>query len=161
MQPVASLAEQIYRKWVEDNRAYVAKISNGRLGYVHIRDMSEQALTQLYLDLDAENRAREGVVIDIRNNNGGFVNAYALDVLSRRPYLTMTNRGGPAGPARTALGQRSLELPTDPGGESALAFRRRGFHGRLSHAEARQSGGRADRRLDHLHGLDGPDRRHA
>ena len=112
VRPVASLAEPIYRKWVEDNRAYVAKASSGRLGYVHIRDMSEQALTQLYLDLDAENRAREGVVIDIRNNNGGFVNAYALDVLARRPYMTMTTRGGPAGGARTVLGQRSLELPT-------------------------------------------------
>jgi len=112
VQPVASLADEIYRKWVEDNRAYVARISNNRLGYVHIRDMSEQALSQLYLDLDAQNRAREGVIIDIRNNNGGFVNAYALDVLARRPYLTMTNRDGPPGSARTVLGQRSLELPT-------------------------------------------------
>jgi tricorn protease len=112
VRPVASLADQIYRKWVEDNRAYVAKISNGKLGYVHIRDMSEQALTQLYIDLDAENRARSGVVIDIRNNNGGFVNAMALDVLTRKPYLTMTNRDGVPGSARTVLGQRSLELPT-------------------------------------------------
>jgi len=112
VRPVGSLADQIYRKWVEDNRAYVAKISNGRLGYVHIRDMSDQALTQLYLDLDAGNRATDGVVVDVRNNNGGFVNAYVLDVLARRPYLTMTNRGGPSGAARTVLGQRSLELPT-------------------------------------------------
>jgi C-terminal processing protease CtpA/Prc len=112
VQPVASLSEQIYRKWVEDNRAYVAKISNGQLGYVHLVDMSEAALAQLYVDLDEENRSRKGVVIDIRNNNGGFVNAYALDVLTRRPYLTMTDRGGPPASARTALGQRSLELPT-------------------------------------------------
>jgi Tol biopolymer transport system component/C-terminal processing protease CtpA/Prc len=112
VKPVGSLAEQTYRDWVEKNRAYVAKVSGGKLGYVHMRDMSDTALTQLYLDLDAENRAKAGVVIDIRNNNGGFVNAYALDVLARRPYMTMTNRGGPEGPARTVLGQRSLELPT-------------------------------------------------
>ncbi len=102
----------LYRAWVQQQRDYVNKISNGRLGYVHIIDMSEQALNQLYLDLDAENQSKEGVVVDIRNNNGGFVNAYALDVLSRKPYLTMTGRGMPGGPARTQLGQRTLELPT-------------------------------------------------
>jgi tricorn protease len=112
VRPSGSIAEQLYRQWVEDNRAYVAKVSGGKLGYIHMRDMSAQALTQLYLDLDADNRAKDGVVIDVRNNNGGFVNAYALDVLARRPYMTMTNRGAPPGPARTALGQRSLELPT-------------------------------------------------
>src|SRR5262249_13955900 len=46
----------LYRRWVEDNRGYVARISNGRLGYVHMSDMSFGALTQLYIDLDAENQ---------------------------------------------------------------------------------------------------------
>jgi tricorn protease len=101
-----------YRDWVERNRAYVARASNGRLGYVHLPDMSAASLDQLYFDLDVENRGREGVVIDIRNNNGGFVNAYALDVFARRPYLLMTSRGRAPVPARSQLGQRALERPT-------------------------------------------------
>jgi tricorn protease len=102
----------LYRQWVREQRAYVGKISNGRLGYVHMNDMGEESLNQLYIDLDAENQNKEGVVVDVRNNNGGFVNPYALDVLSRKSYLTMINRGLPGAPARAQLGQRSLELPT-------------------------------------------------
>jgi len=114
VQPITQTAERalLYRDWIESNRAFVEKVSGGRLGYVHIRDMSAGALRQLYLDLDADNRAKDGVVIDVRHNNGGFVNVYAIDVLARRGYLTMTPRGLPASPARTSLGQRSLELPT-------------------------------------------------
>jgi Tol biopolymer transport system component/C-terminal processing protease CtpA/Prc len=102
----------MYRRWVEENRAYVARVSGGKLGYVHMFDMGSGSLSQLYVDLDAENHGREGVIIDIRNNNGGFVNAYALDVFSRRPYMTMTPRGSGSAPARTLLGQRALESPT-------------------------------------------------
>lgn len=102
----------LYRQWVEQNRAYVAKASGGRLGYVHMFDMSDVALNQLNIDLDTENHARDGVVIDVRNNNGGFVNMYALDVFARKNYLTMTSRGGPSAPGRSVLGQRALGAPT-------------------------------------------------
>jgi tricorn protease len=37
---------------------------------------------------------------------------YAIDVLARKSYFTMTVRGGAKTPSRTVLGQRSLELPT-------------------------------------------------
>jgi tricorn protease len=101
-----------YRAWVESRREYVNRVSGGRLGYVHMYDMGEGSLRQLYADLDAEQQGREGVVVDVRNNNGGFVNPYALDVLSRRPYLHMQDRGQVTIGARGALGQRALELPT-------------------------------------------------
>ena len=114
IRPVNTATEKglLYRKWVEENREYVAKISGGRLGYVHMFDMGSGSLSQLFVDLDTENHSREGVVVDVRNNNGGFVNAYAIDVFARRGYMTMTRRGFPASPARTNLGQRALEAPT-------------------------------------------------
>jgi Tol biopolymer transport system component/C-terminal processing protease CtpA/Prc len=114
VRPVNGVTERglMYRQWVERNRAYVAKASNGRLGYAHMFDMSPASLNQLHIDLDAENYAKDGVVIDLRNNSGGFVNVYAIDVLARRGYLTMTLRGASAAPARTVLGQRALNRPT-------------------------------------------------
>lgn len=102
----------LYRQWVNDRRAYVERISGGKLGYVHIADMGDASLAQLYIDLDAQNQGREGVVIDVRNNNGGYINGYALDVFTRRNYLLMTARDRFPVPSRQNLGQRALGLPT-------------------------------------------------
>jgi C-terminal processing protease CtpA/Prc len=77
-----------------------------------MQDMSQNSLNQLYIDLDTENRTREGVVIDVRNNNGGFVNPYAIDVFARRGYLQFTPRDFGTAPGRSVLGQRALEKPT-------------------------------------------------
>lgn len=107
-----ALKSLLYDEWIEKNRAYVDKLSGGRLGYVHMQSMGYDSFLRLAAELDADNMTREGVVFDIRNNNGGFVNAYALDILSRQHYLEMTFRGWPKGNARTILGQRSLERPT-------------------------------------------------
>lgn len=114
VKPISTGAEKnlLYRQWVEENRAYVAKVSGNKVGYVHLPDMGQGTLNQLYIDLDVENQGKDAVVVDIRNNNGGFINPYVIDVLSRRGYLTMKERGLWNVPARAALGQRSLEKPT-------------------------------------------------
>ncbi|MEY2903347.1 MAG: hypothetical protein RLY89_2453, partial [Bacteroidota bacterium] len=114
IKPVNTPTEKalLYKQWVKENRDYVAKISNGRLGYLHMIDMGQGSLDQLHLDIDAQNHSRDGVVVDIRNNNGGFVNAYAIDVLSRKGYMSMQPRGLTSAPARLQLGQRALDAPT-------------------------------------------------
>ncbi len=102
----------LYRAWVDSRRAYVEKVSGGKLGYVHLAAMGDPDLAQLYLDLDAQNQAKEGVVVDVRNNNGGYVNGRVIDVFARKNYLMMTPRDGSTMPGRQALGQRALGLPT-------------------------------------------------
>ena len=114
VQPVSSTAAVglLYRQWVEERRAMVDRLSGGKLGYVHIADMSDASLQQLYIDLDAQNEAKQGVVVDVRNNNGGYVNGYALDVFTRKNYLLMSPRDFSPVPSRQNLGQRALGLPT-------------------------------------------------
>jgi tricorn protease len=108
-----SVEEQLrYRAWVTGRRAYVERISGGRLGYVHLYDMGPDSLSKFYADLDVQNRAKAGVVVDVRNNTGGFVDPYALDVLTRREYLTFKSRFGYDPPERTSLGQRVLDRPS-------------------------------------------------
>ena len=154
MRPTSQAAEKalIYRAWVEANREYVLKVSGGRLGYVHMINMSAAALDQLYVDLDADNHARDGVIMDIRNNSGGFVNAYALDVFARGPVSPDVEHAAcPSRPARSVLGQRSLELPT------ALVTNQHSLSDAEDFTEGYRalnlgpSRRRADGRLDHLH----------
>ena len=102
----------LYRAWVDSRRAYVNRISGGKLGYVHIAAMGDADLAQLYLDLDAQSQSKQGVIVDVRNNNGGYVNGRVIDVFARHNYLLMTPRDGTTVPSRQALGQRSLGLPT-------------------------------------------------
>ena len=112
--PVDSGTEKalIYKAWIESQRVYVENVSGGRLGYVHIADMTEAALVRLNTDLDSDTQQKEGIIVDIRGNTGGFVNGFALDVLSRRNYLMMTRRGLSPVPGRVILGQRALLSPT-------------------------------------------------
>jgi tricorn protease len=114
VRPVSSSAAVglLYRQWVEERRALVDRVSGGKIGYVHMADMGDASLQQLYIDLDAQNESKQGVVVDVRNNNGGYVNGYALDVFTRKNYLMMTPRGQSPVPSRQALGQRALGVPT-------------------------------------------------
>ena len=101
-----------YKAWVSANREYVRKASGGKLGYVHLADMGTPALARLYADLNAKTAGQAGVVVDVRNNNGGFVNGTAIDVFSRRNYISLQPRDQAMTSGRVILGQRYLGLPT-------------------------------------------------
>ena len=101
-----------YRGWVYANEAYVHKISDGRLGYVHIRHMDYACYQQFLSDLDAETHSKAGVVVDVRFNGGGHTATFILDVLARRSLLLSIFRDRPPTDAGHLAGNRVLNKPT-------------------------------------------------
>ncbi|MCG8353917.1 MAG: PDZ domain-containing protein [Chloroflexales bacterium] len=83
---VRTLANEMparYREWVETNRERVHAATNGRIGYVHIPDMSPRGYAEFHRGYLAE-VAREGLIVDVRFNGGGFVSQLILEKLSRQ-----------------------------------------------------------------------------
>jgi len=101
-----------YRDWVYTNEAYVHRVSGGRLGYVHIREMSYRAYQQFLSDLDTETHGKEGVVLDVRFNGGGHTATFMLDVLARQSVLLSAFRDHPSTDAGHLAGNRVLNKPT-------------------------------------------------
>ncbi|HET7698024.1 MAG TPA: S41 family peptidase [Vicinamibacterales bacterium] len=83
--PVASMADLMYAKWVDDRREMVTKLSNGEIGYLHIRAMDAPSLRQFQLDL-AASRTKRALVIDQRFNGGGGIDQELLAILNGRRY---------------------------------------------------------------------------
>ena len=63
----------------------VTKLSNGEIGYLHIRAMDAPSLRQFQLDL-AANRTKKALVIDQRFNGGGGIDQELLAILAGRQY---------------------------------------------------------------------------
>ncbi|MFK5644904.1 S41 family peptidase [Ornithinimicrobium sp. LYQ121] len=66
-----------YQDWVRSRREYVRERSGGRLGYVHVPDMTSYGWAQLHRDLRHAS-AREGLVVDVRYNRGGHTSQLVL-----------------------------------------------------------------------------------
>ena len=80
-----------YARWVDDRKQMVAKLSNGEIGYLHIRAMDAPSLRQFQLDL-AANRTRKALVIDQRFNGGGGIDQELLGILAGREYQYTVGR---------------------------------------------------------------------
>ncbi|MCW1886588.1 S41 family peptidase [Luteolibacter flavescens] len=84
---------------VTDNRKRVEEISQGRLGYVHIARMYWDEFEQFEREIYAAGHGKEGLIIDIRDNGGGFITDHLLTVLCQpRHAVTIPRGGGPGYP---------------------------------------------------------------
>lgn len=91
--PAASLTMENYDAWVESRRELVEEFSNGRLGYLHIRAMGWTSFERFQTELVAAGYGKEGIVIDVRYNGGGWTTDYLMAVLDVEQHAYTIPRG--------------------------------------------------------------------
>ncbi len=72
----------VYYNWVEENRRKVDSLTNGRVGYLQIPDMSLQGLNE-FVKYFYPQVKKEGLIVDDRYNGGGFVSSMIIERLRR------------------------------------------------------------------------------
>ncbi|MCW5756849.1 MAG: PD40 domain-containing protein [Phycisphaeraceae bacterium] len=93
--PASSAAEANlrYDDAVRQRRASVEQLSNGRLGYLHIRGMNEPSLRDFERDLFAAADGKDALIIDVRDNGGGWTNDILLSSLTAPRHAYTIPRG--------------------------------------------------------------------
>ncbi len=82
-----------YSEWEYTRRLAVEKATDGQVGYIHLRAMGpddirqwEEEYTPIY--------DRQGLIVDVRHNNGGNIDSWLLGKLSRKAWMYWQSRQG-------------------------------------------------------------------
>ncbi|OUU24279.1 MAG: hypothetical protein CBC13_03825, partial [Planctomycetia bacterium TMED53] len=102
---------KIYDQWLEKCRQQVHRESAGRLGYLHIRSMDQTSLDQFAVQLYEAGHGREGLIIDVRENGGGWTTDRLLVSLTRQPHALTQPRAGGLGYPNDRLAAPSWTKP--------------------------------------------------
>ncbi len=110
-----------YQHWVAGRREHVHAATDGRVGYVHIPDMVATGWAELHRDLRVE-VAREGLVIDVRENRGGETSSLVLETLGRvvRAWDVARNVGPMTYPPNAPRGPRALVTNEQAGSDGDI-----------------------------------------
>jgi len=83
----------LYNRWVERERAETDRLSNGRLGYVHVRGMNDSSMRVVVEEALGRSLDKEALVVDTRFNGGGNLHEALSDFLSGKKYFDIIPRG--------------------------------------------------------------------
>jgi tricorn protease len=103
-----------YRQWVRQRRQLVEDFSDSRLGYLHIQGMNIPSFEEFERSLYAAGHGKEGLIIDVRSNGGGWTTDYLMAVLGVRRHAYTVPRGDRSGTRAYPQGRLPLAAWTRP-----------------------------------------------
>ncbi len=95
IKPISLGAEHnlMYERWVDMMERMTDSLSNGKLGYVHIRGMNDYSFRQVYDKVMGKYIDKEALIVDTRFNGGGWLHNDLNTFLSGHLYLKFAPQG--------------------------------------------------------------------
>lgn len=87
-------SDLLYRRWVDRNREMVDSLSNGTIGYVHVKAMDSESFRTVFSQLLSDSmRQKKAVIVDERHNGGGWLHDDLCTLLSGKQYAKFIAHG--------------------------------------------------------------------
>jgi tricorn protease len=90
--PIGNESAMRYADW-EYTRRVITEKKDARIGYVHLRAMGGGDINQFYRDFTPVFN-RQGLILDMRQNRGGNIDSWVLEMLMRKPWMYWQDRVG-------------------------------------------------------------------
>jgi tricorn protease len=91
--PTGNESNLRYSDWEYTRRLEVEEKGKGEIGYVHLRAMGGGNITEWYRNFYPVFK-RKGLIIDVRHNRGGNIDAFILEKLIRKAWFYWKPRAG-------------------------------------------------------------------
>jgi tricorn protease len=89
---MATHASLRYADWEQGRAQQVDTASKGKIGYLHLRAMVARDIDAFARDFYA-NINKDGLIIDVRRNNGGNIDSWIIEKLLRRSWAFWSSQG--------------------------------------------------------------------
>jgi len=95
VKPISSDEENelLYKRWVKNRRKEVEDLSNGKIGYIHVRSMSDASMRIVIEEALGRNIGKKALIIDTRFNGGGNIHEQLSDFLNGKKYVDIIPHG--------------------------------------------------------------------
>ncbi|MDP4149604.1 MAG: S41 family peptidase [Bacteroidota bacterium] len=85
--------ELLYKRWVNRRRKETDSLSNGRVGYIHVRAMDDESMRTVFEEALGRDIGKEAIIIDTRWNGGGNIHEQLSDFLNGKKYFDIIPHG--------------------------------------------------------------------
>lgn len=76
----------LYERWVKQKREETERLSDGKIGYVHVKGMNSASYREFYSDVLGRNFEKKALIVDTRFNGGGWLHDDLVTFLSGKKY---------------------------------------------------------------------------